>query len=114
MPHSEGRRTREGRGCGTGDRTLSAGLRSCRRRSAIKSHGLSVREALIQEWYNGREALIEDGVAGAAPFSGGLGPDGGVWLDKETVERWWVLKRGFSRGGNQPESRGSVGDATTD
>jgi enoyl-CoA hydratase len=29
------------------------------RRSAIKSHGLSVREALIQEWYNGREALIE-------------------------------------------------------
>src|SRR5437868_12358113 len=26
------------------------------RRSAIRSHGLSVREALIQEWYNGREA----------------------------------------------------------
>ncbi len=46
------------------------------RRSAIKSHGLSVREGLIQEWYNGREALIEDGVAGAARFSGGLGRHG--------------------------------------
>jgi enoyl-CoA hydratase len=31
---------------------------------------------LIQEWYNGREALIEDGVAGAARFSGGLGRHG--------------------------------------
>ena len=46
------------------------------RRSAIKSHGLTVREALIQEWYNGREALIEDGVAGAARFSDGLGRHG--------------------------------------
>jgi enoyl-CoA hydratase len=46
------------------------------RRSAIKSHGLTVREALIQEWYNGREALIADGVAGAARFSGGLGRHG--------------------------------------
>jgi len=46
------------------------------RRSAIKSHGLSVREALIQEWYNGREALIEDGVAGASRFKGGLGRHG--------------------------------------
>jgi len=43
------------------------------RRSAIKSHGLSVREALIQEWYNGREALIKDGVAGASRFGDGLG-----------------------------------------
>ena len=34
------------------------------RRSAIKSHGLPVRDALIQEWYNGREALIKDGAAG--------------------------------------------------
>src|SRR5437762_7013780 len=34
------------------------------RRSAIKSHGLSVRDGLIQEWYNGREALIKDGAAG--------------------------------------------------
>jgi enoyl-CoA hydratase len=46
------------------------------RRSAIKSHGLTIREALIQEWYNGREALIEDGVAGAGRFSGGLGRHG--------------------------------------
>ena len=46
------------------------------RRSAIKSHGLSVREALIQEWYNGREALIEDGVAGASRFKDGFGRHG--------------------------------------
>lgn len=46
------------------------------RRSVIKSHGLSVREALIQEWYNGREALIEEGVAGASRFKGGLGRHG--------------------------------------
>jgi len=46
------------------------------RRSAIKSHGLSVREALIQEWYNGREALIKDGVAGASRFRDGLGRHG--------------------------------------
>jgi enoyl-CoA hydratase len=46
------------------------------RRSAIKSHGLSVREGLIQEWYNGREALIEDGVAGASRFKAGLGRHG--------------------------------------
>jgi enoyl-CoA hydratase len=46
------------------------------RRSAIKSHGLPVREALIQEWYNGREALIKDGVAGATRFKGGLGRHG--------------------------------------
>jgi len=46
------------------------------RRSAIRSHGLSVREALIQEWYNGREALVEDGVAGASRFKSGLGRHG--------------------------------------
>jgi enoyl-CoA hydratase len=46
------------------------------RRSAIKSNGLSVREALIGEWYNGREALIADGVAGAMRFKGGLGRHG--------------------------------------
>ena len=46
------------------------------RRSAIKSHGLGVREALIQEWYNGREALIADGVAGASRFKDGLGRHG--------------------------------------
>lgn len=46
------------------------------RRSAIKSHGLGVRDALIQEWYNGREALIKDGVAGASRFKQGLGRHG--------------------------------------
>ena len=46
------------------------------RRSAIRSHGLTVREALIQEWYNGRGALIEDGVAGATRFKDGLGRHG--------------------------------------
>lgn len=46
------------------------------RRSAIKSHGLTVRDALIQEWYNGREALIKDGAAGAGRFSDGLGRHG--------------------------------------
>jgi enoyl-CoA hydratase len=46
------------------------------RRSAIKSQGLSVRDALIQEWYNGREALVKDGAAGAARFKNGLGRHG--------------------------------------
>ena len=46
------------------------------RRSAIKSRGLSVRDALVQEWYNGREALIKDGVAGASRFKDGLGRHG--------------------------------------
>jgi enoyl-CoA hydratase len=46
------------------------------RRSAIKSHGLTVRDALVQEWYNGREALIQDGVDGATRFKGGLGRHG--------------------------------------
>jgi enoyl-CoA hydratase len=46
------------------------------RRSAIKSHDLPVRDALIQEWYNGREALIKDGAAGAARFKDGLGRHG--------------------------------------
>jgi hypothetical protein len=46
------------------------------RRSAIRSHGLSVRDALIQEWYNGREAPTKDGVAGAARFKDGLGRHG--------------------------------------
>ena len=46
------------------------------RRSAIKSHGLSVRDALIQEWCNGREALVKDGAAGALRFKNGLGRHG--------------------------------------
>jgi enoyl-CoA hydratase len=35
-----------------------------------------VRDALIQEWYNGREALVEDGVSGANRFKDGLGRHG--------------------------------------
>jgi len=46
------------------------------RRSAIASQGLPVRDGLIQEWYNGREALVTDGVAGAARFRDGLGRHG--------------------------------------
>src|SRR5262249_13665679 len=46
------------------------------RRSAIKSQGLGVREAVIKEWYNGREALIAEGVAGASRFKDGLGRHG--------------------------------------
>ena len=46
------------------------------RRSALKSHGLPMRDALIQEWYNGREALIKDGAEGAARFKSGLGRHG--------------------------------------
>src|ERR1700686_5430028 len=46
------------------------------RSSAIKSHGLGVREALIQEWYNGREAPLEERVAGAGRVKAGLGRHG--------------------------------------
>ncbi|MGI9333451.1 MAG: crotonase/enoyl-CoA hydratase family protein [Gammaproteobacteria bacterium] len=46
------------------------------RRSAIRQHGLPLRDALVQEWYDGREALIENGIAGAARFTDGLGRHG--------------------------------------
>jgi enoyl-CoA hydratase len=46
------------------------------RRSAIKGYGLPIRDALIQEWYNGREALVKDGTAGATRFKNGLGRHG--------------------------------------
>lgn len=46
------------------------------RRSTIKSHGLPIRDAITQEWYNGREALVKDGVGGAARFKRGLGRHG--------------------------------------
>jgi enoyl-CoA hydratase len=51
------------------------------RRSAIANHGLPVRDGLIREWYNGREALVKDGVSGAARFRDGLGRHG----DFETI-----------------------------
>jgi len=46
------------------------------RRSAIKSHGMPVRDALMQEWVNGRQAVTADGVAGATRFKDGLGRHG--------------------------------------
>jgi enoyl-CoA hydratase len=46
------------------------------RRSAINQRNFGIRDALINEWYNGRAALIEDGVDGASRFSGGLGRHG--------------------------------------
>mgnify|MGYP001161191745 FL=1 len=46
------------------------------RRSAINQRNLNIRDALINEWYNGRAALIEDGVDGASRFAGGLGRHG--------------------------------------
>jgi enoyl-CoA hydratase len=46
------------------------------RRSAIGQHGLTIREALVQEWYNGREALVKEGVTGAQRFKDGLGRHG--------------------------------------
>ena len=46
------------------------------RRSAIRQHGLPVRDALVQEWYNGQQALVENGVDGAARFADGLGRHG--------------------------------------
>jgi len=51
-------------------------MRTRRSTLRFKSHGLSLREALVQERYNGREALIEDGVAGAGRFKDGLGRHG--------------------------------------
>ncbi len=52
------------------------------RRSAIRGHGLPVRDALMQEWSNGREALMKDGIEGAARFRDGLGRHG----DFDTID----------------------------
>jgi enoyl-CoA hydratase len=46
------------------------------RRSAIAQHGLSVRDALKQEWANSREEVGKGGLEGAARFSSGLGRHG--------------------------------------
>ncbi len=46
------------------------------RRSAIQQHGMPVRDALVQEWHNGRPELSEGGLAGAARFKDGLGRHG--------------------------------------
>ena len=46
------------------------------RRSVYLQHGLSVRDALHREWYNGQECLQREGVAGAGRFAGGKGRHG--------------------------------------
>ena len=46
------------------------------RRSVIRQNGLPIREALRREWYNGREALVKDGIAGATRFKESLGRHG--------------------------------------
>ena len=54
--HAQRGRSRESGGTGTGDRTFPAGLRA--RRSALRNQESRAEHtrALIQEWYNGREA----------------------------------------------------------
>jgi len=46
------------------------------RRSVIRQRGLTVRDALVQEWRNGLPVLAEEGLAGAARFAGGAGRHG--------------------------------------
>ena len=46
------------------------------RRSALAQHGLSVRDALIQEWQNGKKELLTGGISGAAQFRDGKGRHG--------------------------------------
>ncbi|WP_439497640.1 crotonase/enoyl-CoA hydratase family protein [Bosea sp. (in: a-proteobacteria)] len=46
------------------------------RRSAIAGHGLSVREALVQEWAGGVGTIASEGAAGAGRFAGGKGRGG--------------------------------------
>ena len=46
------------------------------RRSAYAQQGLTQREALRKEWYNGYPAFVADGAAGAARFASGKGRHG--------------------------------------
>ena len=46
------------------------------RRSVIAQHGLPVRDALVQEWYNSRPVLEGGGIAGAGRFASGAGRHG--------------------------------------
>lgn len=46
------------------------------RRSAIRQHGLSIEDALKQEWINSRDQFAAEGVKGAAKFASGLGRGG--------------------------------------
>jgi enoyl-CoA hydratase len=46
------------------------------RRSVYMQQGLSVREAMRREWYNGLPAFWAEGAAGAARFAAGRGRHG--------------------------------------
>ncbi len=46
------------------------------RRSAYAQQGLSLREAMRKEWYNGLPAFKAEGAAGAARFASGKGRHG--------------------------------------
>jgi enoyl-CoA hydratase len=46
------------------------------RRSVKAQHGLNVRDALVQEWFNSRPLLEAEGIAGAGRFSSGDGRHG--------------------------------------
>ena len=46
------------------------------RRSVIAQRGLSVRDALVQEWYNSRPVLEAGGIEGAGRFASGAGRHG--------------------------------------
>jgi enoyl-CoA hydratase/carnithine racemase len=46
------------------------------RRSAYMQQGLTLREAMRKEWYNGFPAFVENGVEGAARFASGKGRHG--------------------------------------
>lgn len=46
------------------------------RRSIKAQHGLGVRDALTQEWYNSRAVLEAEGISGAGRFSAGEGRHG--------------------------------------
>jgi enoyl-CoA hydratase len=46
------------------------------RRSVYTQHGLSLREAMRKEWYNGVPAFAAEGALGAARFASGKGRHG--------------------------------------
>ena len=46
------------------------------RRSVIAQHGLSLRDALVREWYNSRSVLETGGIEGAGRFASGAGRHG--------------------------------------
>ena len=46
------------------------------RRSAIRQHGKTVREAMKYEWHSGQEPMHDEAVGGASRFADGLGRHG--------------------------------------